>query len=90
MHTTAMRFGERRRDAVPHGMGLREAVQHDERRPAAGRAREDAAGLRVDPVRARNRERDRRSSGPPVSRTPGRQDIRFGEIVACEREAVMP
>ena len=43
-------FRQARRQAVPHGLGLREPVQEHERRTLALGAGEDATDFRVDPV----------------------------------------
>ena len=47
--------GERRRDAVPHDMRLRIAVQEQHGRAASANAREDAAGASLDEPRLESR-----------------------------------
>ena len=44
---------ERRRYAVPHDVGLRVAVQEQQRRPATARPRKDFADRRIDPLRSK-------------------------------------
>ena len=76
----ALRQG--RRNPVPHDIGLRIAMQQQERRPLPAGARKDAPGCGADPAASRSRDKGRRGR---TSRPPGRNDVGLRKIIAFEQ-----